>query len=647
MGHYTNSVFETVKVVSISSTGAQVMTSYSSQISVKWANGLPDPAPQVGEIWMVQQYASNRWRFVNRIGDGDTYNTISYMMSLDARTCIGKERAIVDDIAKLGVDEVYLKVADKGLVLWDSDAASLYGLKSYGDHVTQLINRFVDYGISITLVIGCTLWSDTTSKTHNLYQQVGITKNVSSEGLVTYTEHFSRYLSCFSAYAPLKVLLNELYVAYRQSVRGVCLEGFRLDGEHSDFSQAAKTAYVSMYGETPTYSFTEYDATDSSWWDKHFQWMAFQSGGQLDFYNRVHQDIGNWPISIITTAKTFCDTDSNIKTGRLVTGIEDDFSSYGWEQVGFPLAYTRQSDSAAELRSFEYVVACEQRFSAGCKPLYVLDISTLTQYDGIFEILSKYGASNVLLSDYDHFRLLSDQQVIDLKSAMGTYKVQPNSTLDYIGVVLSNDSRDIGFYDLGVNTKFTNGLENMCSELLDKLPHRLRILFDADLADYGVITNTAAVVLYMASNLSDIMIDNINAMIAKDDKNIVIAGRAGQYIDKTNSERSSYPFVDTFGQADYQTQEYVREITIGGTSIDVTDNTFVLKENNTGIKLALDGGDSTSYIQTVDTASPYQSVKAPVLFQHRSSMLGIDVIYDNLLLEIVSELALYALGRDA
>lgn len=638
--YFSQMQHEVVRVTAISPRGATCLTSYKSELTIPWGNNLPSPIPQVGETWMVQKFATNRWKFMSRVRSGQ-YSVMHYAMTLDARSCIGKERAIIDDIKKSGVDEVFLNVADDGLVLWDSDSAEDFGLGCFGDHTTQLIKRLWEYGIAITLMISCRVWSNVRAESvHHKYQQVVY----DAEGNGSYTA----IMSPKAAAEPMRVMVEELYSKYQPYVRGVCFSDFVLAGEHADFSLAARNEYVKRFGVEPTYSLTEYDPQVKDWWRKHFEWMSFQADLQKDFLATVKRNIGNWPVSAITASRVMCPTESGVKVGRLSTGIQDDFGTYGWEMVGFPMAYTKQSDPAAELRSLEYLIACEQRFAKGCSPFYLLDIKSLTQYGGVFELLSKYDASTVILDDYDHWRLLSDQQVIELGEAMNSYRVSEKSDLDCVGVLLSSNSRDIYAYDYETNTKFSKSIENMCASLLDKLPHKLKVFFDSDMEDVLEIKKTAALVSFMASNLTDNAIDTLETLIAGDDRNVVLVGRTGYMMGSTDTERERYPLMSYFKQSEYRTQEYLHEIIVGAGQIDVAKNAFILQKNNIGIKPVLDYGGTESYIQTVSGGvNVLEKVLAPLFFHDRSSMLGIDVIRDDLLLEVASELALYALGRDS
>lgn len=630
---------EVVTIKHIEKKGARCVTTYGSEIFVSWGNSLPVEIPKVGESWSVQKIDYNVWRFMERLRSG-SYNVMRYAITLDARECVGRERGIVDDIMGIGVDEVYLKVASDGIVMWKSDEAASFGLECFGDHVTQIVDRLRYYGIAVTFVIDSELWANVSVESdHRRYQQV-----VYEDG--GQSTRYSPKMSFLAAAEPMRVLVEELYNRYGSYARGVCFDNFSLDGEHADFSMSNRSAYVRKFGEEPTYELTENDGS-SGWWDRHFQWTEFLSDCQREFVSTVKRNIGAWPVSAITSSRCFCPVEDGVKVGRLSTGIDDDFSEYGWECVGFPLAYTRQSDKAAELRSLEYVIACEQRMARRCLPLYVLDLSHMSQYDGVFEMLAKYDASTVLIDGYEDWRMLSDQQVIDIESAMDGYRVSERSTLDSVGISLSSNSRDIGCYDYETNLEFTKSMESLCSSLLDKLPHKLRIYFDEDLERRERVTETSALVLYMASNMSDSAIAAVESMLGEDGRGVCIVGRAG-YMQPRSDEQRSYPFLKSFGQADFMVQEYVTELTVESGEVDISDWKFALSSTNVGITPVLEPGKGSSFVQVVhDGILVDKKVRAPVLFKNRSCMLAIDVIRDGILLDIASEMALFSVGRDS
>ena len=640
-------VKEVVWVTAISDTSATCETSYKSVLTIKWKNNLPDPAPKVGEAWIVEKIAASTWAFVSKVTSGK-YNAMRYAIKLDARECIGKERAIIDDIAKSGVDEVYLKVAGDSTVMWNSTIARNYGLRSYGDHISQILTRLNDYSISAVLVFDCELWTTASDKHKNFQQTYLYTEDEGGTAENMNTQHYSHKFSPLAAKEALAALAKEVWGKYQSYARGICFDGFGLADEYGDFSYANRSRYYELYGEQPERYQAEVNESTPVWsFIQKNRWVSFLAETYIEFKSTIEDAVPGCPISVIIEDEYMRNGDSEKRLGRVATGIPDEFGTYGWNNVGMYMSFRRQSDLASELRSLEYMVAYAQRMAEGSSPLYVLDLNSTSAYDAVFEILSKYDATTVLLDDYNKWRMLSDKKIIDLNYAMGKYRVTEKNELDCIGVLISSNSHSIAAYSVNDNRKWANSIENMCSVILDKLPHKLKIFFDADIEDSDKVQEVAAFIVFMASNMSDKGVATINSLIEKEDRNVVIVGQAGYYIEDNKIARSTIPFVGEFNQSVNGTQEYHLSIQVDKGEMDIADSVFVLDEADSGYVPMLDE-ESMSYIQKIsDGKIAYESAKAPVFSEKRSSMLGIDAIYDSVLLDIIGEFALYALGRDA
>lgn len=626
----TDMVVDIVKITAISDKSAKGLTRYNSEIELMWQNSLPSPAPKVGEIWLIERIAPSVWTFKEKM-NGDAYNAMRYSMRLDARSCIGRERAIAEDIALIGIDEVFLKVAADGLVMWDSEAAKKHGLISYGDHITQLVDRLVAYGKSVVFVIDCELW---TTDAGSKYRQAHYVN-----GEVTYSDTFC--MSYFIAREPVKEMVDELYERWGDKVNGVCFEHFGLEDEKSDFNIENVLNCCNEKHFMPDESYVSPQGVgedDVEYWDKRYKWLDYNSEMQLDFLSAVASDIGNWPVSVIIYDKLVNIVDSDNKTGRLSSGISDGFGHYGWSMVGVPLSYSMQSDKSAALRSFEYMVAYEQRLAEGSTPLYVLDLANISEYDGVFEILAKYNATNVLLDGYEDWRLLSDANVIRLSSAMDTYRVTPKQTTDYVGLLVSSYSRDTVSSDMAGNKRWCKGLENLASLLLDKLPHRLKVFFDGDLCSEARIKDVAALIVYEASNIDDDGIATIDDLIRAQDRNVVLAGIAGNRGLKCEP-RGELPFIYSFGQDPNGDSDYSDYVKFTDRKMDIVDASYILDDYVHGIIVGFDKADAVSVSQGDD-------VIAPIMLKNRSSYVAMDVMSNDLLLDVCGDLALYALGRD-
>lgn len=629
--YFNSRKHDAVRILSIGKSGARCVTSYNSELTIPWDNHLPDPIPNVGETWIVEKISSNIWTFKYKVARG-SFNVMSYAMMLDASTCVGRERAIADDIAGAGVTEVFLKVADDMSVMWDSKVAQNFGLRSFGDNVTQMLKRLKNLGISVTLSIDAELWSDQNDDSLAEYQQIKQDKDGN--------ETRSVVMSPSGAKLAVKALVNELKFLYQPYIVGFCIDGIRMDGENSDFNSKAKAEFLANNGYVPDYSITEYDGTES-WWEKNGAWIESRERALSSFASEVRTGLGSMSLSAIIPQDAVKTGRSGVKSGRAECGIGDEFAS-SWSAVGMPMSFSRSSDKASELRSLEMFAAYEKRLAKNSVPFYVLDLDSLDQPDGVFEILAKYDANKVVFDSYEKWRLLSDEKVISLKEAMSKYKVTERSTSQHIGLVLSSDSRDVSAYDLESNTSYTDAAESLCSSLLDKLPHRLKVLFDSDIEDVETIRSVACAVFFMVSNMSDESVQAVEKALSSSDKSLVFVGRTGYMVGRSSRERDRMPFLAQFGQSEYLTQEYVKEIKVDA-PYQTSEAVYTLESNNIGIKPVLGGTSAKSFVQTSDG---YEEVDAPLMFLGRSSMLGIDASNDDQLLDISGDLALYAIGRD-
>lgn len=617
--------YDTVTVTYLSADYARCMTSYGAEITIYWVSGKPDPLPRIGEAWRVMQFMQGQWRFVSKVPSGK-YKYMTYAILLDARDCIGRERAVVDDIAGAGFDSVYIVVADYGEVMWDSDIASSVGLMTNGDNLTQLVDRFRSKSIPMTFVVGDRLWSDTSSATHNRFQQV---KVVNGEPV------FSSKMSYANAGNTIASLVNELYELYGETVNGVCLYDVSYDGQNSDFSYGMAREYQSMWNESLSYDLAEWDLSDD-WWARREKFIATQTSSIAGLVNDVREQVGQWPISAVLSEAVCAVSDATVKTGVLGTGIADDIGNAGWARLGFPITPLMSSDESSEMRSFEVQVATLMRYARGCKPLPVLQISQSQNVNGQLEILAKYGAGEVLFSDYKRWRLLTDDRMISLSDAMNDYKVYEVSYNDLVGVVLSSSSKSVGQYQLEDIIEYQRGFESVCSEIVDMVPHRLSILFDSDLSSANSTGQIASLVLYKCTNMTDNAVEYVNGL---NGVGVVLVGQCGEYVGFSRDARLDNPFARKFSQEFDGLLNYEDELVLRGGVTDIADTTYSISDYSIGYKPIFGETGSSSYVSGLGEQN------APVIVSDRSSIVGLDVNDEPALQTIVGELVAYAIGR--
>lgn len=668
-GTYTKDI---VNVLEVGSVGARCETSYGAEITVQWGANLPSPVPQVGERWYVNRVSASRWSFDSKI-TGSSYNLMRYAMELDMATCVGRERSTIDDIAEAGVNEVYLTVAGNGVVYWDSKVAEGFGLSTCKldgeavDYVRQVVNRCEYNNVAVTFVFDCNLWSDTGSKVHNYYQQVRLDEGYAGaygwyallsnvwDDVDNYTwgavrdmalnyaehsEHVAKW-SFVTAKDAVKALVSELYDMYSNKVRGVCFNGWCIDGAYSDVSDYVHGEFVKTHTGSLLGALTD-DMYSDAWWEKRAEICDFYGELQKRFISSLKSYVGNWPISVIVPSRVMCL--SSERVGRFDTWLDDDFGYYGWSKVGCLLDYSKSVDRAAELRSFEYLVANMQRFGEGSTPLYGIDVFSSDDYEGAFNVLAKYNVSNVLLSDYEHWRLLSDQQVTSLKAAMNAASVTPITTLDEFGFYLSSNSRDNYFHDSFDVNRFSKAAQDFCSMLLDKLPHRMRVYYDEDLEHANNTRGLAAIVLFESMNMSQDGIDEMASLIDVEDRNVVIIGRCGMYPAHGVTRRGDIPFLDRFGEVDWGSDVFCKAVAISPGRLGAFKEVYAMDDEVLGIGLTrhtdVATANATSY------SGDGSEVVAPILFNKRSSIIAMEVLDDPVLLDMASEMVLYAIGRD-
>lgn len=618
-------VYDVVKVSYLSADYARCVTSYGAEITIYWSSGKPDPLPRVNEHWRIMQYMQGTWRFVSKVPDGQ-YKYMTYAILLDARDCIGRERVVVDDIAGAGFDGVYIVAANYGEVMWDSDVAKAYGLLTNGDNLTQLVDRFQKKSIPITFVIGDRLWPDTSDPTHNSFQQVKVV-----DGAPT----FSPKMSYANAGEAIASLVNELYELYGEFTNGVCLYDVAFDGQWADFSHGMAQIYRSMWNDNLSYDIAEWDYTDE-WWGRREKFTMAQTNAFAKLINSVYSTVGRWPISAILSEKVCAISDATVKTGVLGTGISDNIGDIGWSRVGFPITPLMSSDESSEMRSFEVQVATLMRYARGCKPLPVLQISQNQNIDGQLEILAKYGAGEILFTDYKRWRLLTDDKMIALSNAMSKYKVYEVSYDDLIGVVLSSSSKYVGQYQLDDIVDYQRGFESVCSEIVDMVPHRLSVLFDSDLKANSGVEETAALVLYKCTNMTDDAVDYVSGVSGV---GIVFVGQCGEYVGCSRDARLNNPFVTSFSQEFDGLLNYEDELVLHSGVTDIADTTYSISDYSIGYNPIFGETGSGSYVSGIGERS------APVIVSGRSSFVGLEVNDEPGLQSIVGELVAYAVGR--
>lgn len=613
-------------ITNVGSDGVTCMTQSGKMTITFELSGFDEP-PKVNEVWLIQRIASNKWKLWNRVRSGDI-NVMRYSIRLDAADCVGKERAVVDDIASAGFDEVLLTVAKDGMVYWDSEAAQSYGLGK-NPVLKQLLDRFRHRNVAVTLAVSGELWSDTTNEAYAPYQQA------------TASGERSRMYSPSGAMEAITALIDELRLMHGADAYGFCLDGIGLAGLRYDRNPTADRNFFARNRVMPNERYVVGGVDDD-----YLLWRSFLSEEQRALCSSIKSKIGQTALTAIVPDYAYCLVDSE-GAGYARSGIASDFGTYGWAYVGMPMKYQKSADEQSELRSFEALVAVCSRLGEACKPLYVLDIPDITQPFGMFSVLAKYNASQVVVGDYADYRLLSDEKVIELWSAMDKYRISERNSSDYNGMAMSMRSLQAANWQSEANVAYMEAWYSMASLMIDKTSNRMRVLFDDDLKHEDKYERNAATCLFMVSNMEDDAVSVVDKIIEGGGKYVCLVGRCGYYVDDTTEQRE-LPFIGLFGESATTVREYIYSVTLDGGIVSNYSRSFYIGLGATGLKTVMRKGRATGYdqVQNADGVVNVE-VNAPVLVRDRHVYMAIDVAVESMLTELASELFVYSVSRDA
>lgn len=662
---------EQLRVREIGSSGARCVTGYGSEVTIPWCYNLPDPAPAVGETWLAERLASGVWSFRDKVRPGG-FQVLRYAMRLDARACVGRERAVADDVATSGVDGVLLTVADASVACWDSSIADKrrrddkgallrdrsgeylwddagFGIRSYGDHVTQLVDRLVANGLWVYLCIGSGLWSDTGESSALGPSQAAFQQ-------VDHTGRRYPLASPLGSAGAMHELVSELKELCGDKVRGVVLDGLRYGSETCDYSVSAKDRCLRSRRRKlaasdswlPDDSSTESPGDGSAWGPAREEFDRDREAAWGEMLSTVRSGLGNFPVCATVDPQALCLSSSGERVGRLSCGIGDGFGSLGWSMVGMPLDFSRASDEGSEMRSLEVATAMLKRLAGPSTPLYELDMTALSGFESAFRVLNKYGASVCSVGRYEDWRMMPDSNQVALRDAMGSCRVSQVPTSPLVAVVMSGASRDATYQSVDRNNSWTSGLYDLCSTLLDKLPHRLAILLDSDIASLARPSGFSAVAVWMAANMSDSDADTLSSMV-DGSVPVVIVGRAGMSAPSSRARRRVLPILWSFGaSAASLGAEYVWQADVSPSVMDVAGTSYMLGDglSDTGADVVLGDASAQGYRTVlIGDVLDRSSSSFPLVLSGRSAYLGIDCDRDDAAVELAGELMLRACSR--
>lgn len=654
---------EVVAIEDVGATGAKCLTSYRAEITVPWSYCMPDPAPAVGEVWTVERLNGGIWAFRERVRGGG-FQVLRYAMRLDARVCAGRERSVADDVATSGVDGVVLTVASGGVLSWDSAFGDWkgadgiwheagYGLRQHGDHVTELVDRLAANGLWVYLAVDAGVWCDAggrteASKSQSMFQQVD------ASGM--------RYAkaSPTAAADAMAGMASELSERYRDKVRGLFLDGLGYATPTCDFSNEAMDACRATRDRDLDCAWEAYAGgslkpePDSSSWDVRDEFDEDRESAWASLRARVSAKASGLPICATVDPSCLCPDRSGGRSGRLACGVGDSFGSGGWSVVGMGMDFSRAPDLKSEMRSLEVSVACLQRLASPATPMYFMDMRDVSDFGAAFDVLNRYGASMCSVGDYEDWRQMSDARQRDLRDAMGSHRVSASPTDPFVAVLMSSSSRDAAFCTPERSASWTAGFYDFCSEVMDRLPHRLKVVFDSDLESVSASPGWSALALWMASCATDRAVESVEGLVGSAVP-VVSVGAFGRYRGRSLDKRRDIPLAARIGTpATPRRSQYVLSTAIIPGVLDVEGHSYMLDGQTDSGQRMTDGGTAASgYEMAVSSIGDDGSAKIDIsktgfpltVDATGDAWLGIDCDMDDSLVGLAGELMIRACSR--
>lgn len=651
---------EVVAIEDVGDAGAKCLTSYRAEVTVPWSYSMPDPAPAVGEVWTVERLNGGIWAFREKVRGGG-FQVLRYAMRLDARACAGRERSIADDVATSGVDGVVLTVASGGVLSWDSalgdskgdDGAwheSGYGLRQHGDHVTELLDRLVSNGLWVYLAIDMGVWCDAAGKTAASKSQAGFQQLDSFGG-----RHAKA--SPTAAADAVSRMVGELAERYADKVRGVFLDGIGYAAPDCDFSNAAMDACVAKRGRKLDRAWgTTDDVTlppepKPSQWGLRSEFDEDREAAWARLRASVASRSHGLPVCATVDSSCLCPDRSGGRSGRLACGVGDSFGGGGWSVVGMDMDFSRAPDLKSEMRSLEVSVACLQRLASPATPMYFLDMRSMEDFGAAFDVLNRYGASMCCVGDYEDWRQMSDARQRDLRDAVGSNRVSASPTDPFIAVLMSSSSRDAAFCSPERSASWTEGFYDFCSEVMDRLPHRLKVLFDSDLECLSPTGGWSALGLWMAACATDGAVEAVEGLVGSAVP-VVSVGAFGRYSGRSLDKRKDVPLAPLVGTpATPRISQYVSGLSVSARVLDVEGSAYMLDgQTDAGQRMA-HGGTAASGSEMTVSSEDGGTIKAaatdfPLTVDGTGdAWLGVDCDMDDSLVGLAGELMIRACSR--
>ena len=244
---------------------------------------------------------------------------------------------------------------------------------------------------------------------------------------------------------------------------------------------------------------------------------------------------------------------------------------------------------------------------------------------------------------------MSDARQRDLRDAIGSNRVSASPTDPFIAVLMSSSSRDAAFCSPERSASWTEGFYDFCSEVMDRLPHRLKVLFDSDVEGVSPTCGWSALGLWMASCATDEAVEAVEGLVGSAVP-VVSVGAFGRYSGRSLDKRRDVPLAPLIGTpATPRRSQYVSGLSVSAGTLDVEGSAYMLDgQADAGQRMAHGGTAASGSEMAVSDKDEIEVVSTdfPLTVDGTGdAWLGVDCDMDGSLVGLAGELMIRACSR--
>jgi hypothetical protein len=480
-----------VVIVNVSATKIRVKdASTGGQFDVSNEFGISEQ-PVVGDTWLLQEVSPRIWRFVARYDTKRAYSSVKFSMVVDALDCLGLESTVVEQIARMGIQEIVLNAAYGGVLYWDSPLATTYGLVLGQDVVSRVVTHAKRLGLSVQVMIDSTLWDDIAA--HEAYlQHVYVSGSMPAISTTTVSQ-----ISPLNARTAVAALVAEL-CSVEPTITGVVLRGMQYHDRTADYSLEVLRDYKHLKGAYPPVAV---DVESASWWT----WQDYRETLWGDFFTVVKAAVpAGKTFTFLSTERLWMHRAASGQygesDGRIDTGLGDSLGGTSVPYVGIDIQdFEGLAGDTDDVRmgTFGFCLALAQRFAGNGFPTVCMSVNkTSTVLQWCIKSAVQFGVAQFMFRDYGDIVSEADvRSIADVIKSSLTYTLSDAAS---IGVLCSSDSRD----RQAAVGEYSGRVETQMSLLGCRSDFPVRVLFDDDIVSAARLSAVRVIAMFECSVMS-------------------------------------------------------------------------------------------------------------------------------------------------